>query len=146
MSGSSSQSSIDMGNLNVVLSNVTHPFTRPTRRVKDKGHSHLARHRVSEVPVSRSSVYETIQEESPIAPRSVAVPDNCDQIKLPDYSAVYVVEDNEEVNMEWDDDRGIIAMRRYCALKDEAQDTVEESRRVWMDTPLSLFALQSWYP
>ena len=42
----------------------------------------------------------------------------------------------------WDDERGIVALRKYYALKDEAQTTVSESRRVWLDTPFSLFAIQ----
>jgi hypothetical protein len=56
-------------------------------------------------------------------------------------SSVYIV-DSEPSDTERDDDRGIIAMRRYFALKDEAHDTVKESRRIWTDTPFSLFALQ----
>ena len=42
----------------------------------------------------------------------------------------------------WDDERGIVALRKYYALRDEAQTTVSESRRVWLDTPFSLFAIQ----
>ena len=42
----------------------------------------------------------------------------------------------------WDDECGIVALRKYYALKDEAQTTVSESRRVWLDTPFSLFAIQ----
>ena len=42
----------------------------------------------------------------------------------------------------WDDERGIVALRKYYALRDEAQTTVKESRRMWLDTPFSLFAIQ----
>jgi hypothetical protein len=42
----------------------------------------------------------------------------------------------------WDDEQGIVALRRYYALRDEAQDTVTESKRQWLDTPCSVFALQ----
>lgn len=135
-----------MGNLDVILSNVTHPFTRPTRRVRDKGNGH--QRRVSETaPLPRSSVYETIQEESSVMISPIAVPVSYAQVKLPECDTVYIVDDTDEVDMEmeWDDDRGISSMRRYCALKDEAQDTVEESRRIWMDTPFSLFDLQCQY-
>jgi serine/arginine repetitive matrix protein 2 len=42
----------------------------------------------------------------------------------------------------WDDERGIVALRKYYALRDEAQDTVTESKLQWIDTPFSVFALQ----
>ncbi len=42
----------------------------------------------------------------------------------------------------WDDERGIVALRRYYELRDEAESAVTESKRVWIDTPFSLFALQ----
>lgn len=41
-----------------------------------------------------------------------------------------------------DDESGITSMRKYHALKEEAQDTVVDSKRVWIDTPFSLYALQ----
>jgi serine/arginine repetitive matrix protein 2 len=45
----------------------------------------------------------------------------------------------------WDDERGIMALRKYYALRDEAQDTVTESKQVWHDTPFSIFAVQCEY-
>ena len=42
----------------------------------------------------------------------------------------------------WDDEHGIVALRKYYVLKDEAQTTVSESWRVWLDTLFSLFAIQ----
>jgi serine/arginine repetitive matrix protein 2 len=46
----------------------------------------------------------------------------------------------------WDDEQGITALRRYYALRDEADDAVTESQRTWLDTPFSLFAVQcEWY-
>lgn len=45
-------------------------------------------------------------------------------------------------NAMWDDELGIVALRKYYALREEAQDTVQESKRVWSDTPFSLFAVQ----
>ncbi len=42
----------------------------------------------------------------------------------------------------WNDERGIVALRKYYALRDEAHTTVRESRRQWSDTPFSLFAIQ----
>ena len=38
--------------------------------------------------------------------------------------------------------RGITTLRRYYALRSEAEVTVDESKRLWMDTPFSVFALQ----
>jgi len=35
-------------------------------------------------------------------------------------------------------------LRKYYALRDEAQTTVSESRRMWLDTPFSLSAIQSF--
>jgi hypothetical protein len=38
-----------------------------------------------------------------------------------------------------------MALRKYYALRDEAQDTVMESKQVWLDTPFSIFAVQCEY-
>ena len=46
----------------------------------------------------------------------------------------------------WDDERGIMALRKYYALRDEAQDTVILSKQVWLDIPFSIFAVQCEYP
>jgi serine/arginine repetitive matrix protein 2 len=45
----------------------------------------------------------------------------------------------------WDDERGITTLRKYYALRDEAENVVVESKRTWLDTPFSLFALQSMF-
>jgi hypothetical protein len=61
---------------------------------------------------------------------------------------VYVV-DPETASVDsmslWDDEKGITALRKYYALRDEAQDTVSESKQVWLDTPFSVFAVQCEY-
>lgn len=46
----------------------------------------------------------------------------------------------------WEDERGIVALRKFYALRDEAENTVFESKRIWMDTPFSLNALQCKFP
>jgi len=46
----------------------------------------------------------------------------------------------------WDDERGIVALRKFYALRDEAEVAVTESKQVWQDTPFSLFAVQCEYP
>ena len=42
----------------------------------------------------------------------------------------------------WDDECGIVALRKFYALRVEAENTVLESKRIWVDTRFSLFALQ----
>jgi len=44
----------------------------------------------------------------------------------------------------WDDERGITNLRKYYALRDEAENVVVESKCTWLDTPFSLFALQTF--
>ena len=43
----------------------------------------------------------------------------------------------------WDGENGIVTLRKYYALRDEAESTVTESKLQWIDTPFSLFAVQS---
>ncbi|KAI0357590.1 hypothetical protein OH77DRAFT_1519472 [Trametes cingulata] len=94
-----SQSSIALGHLNTILTNITQPSSgvaRARTRARARGMGH--RRRIDQARMSRSSVYETIQEEA------------------------------------------------SYALREEAQETVKESRRVWADTPFSIFAVQSFQP
>ena len=42
----------------------------------------------------------------------------------------------------WDDESGITVLRKYYTLREEAQDTVVHSKRVWLDTPFSIYATQ----
>lgn len=76
--------------------------------------------------------------------------------KLPtgadDATAIYVVGsdtesvyDSETVGL-WDDERGLVALRKFYHLKDEARTTVDESRMTWLDTPASMFAVQTFDP
>ncbi|KAG6916979.1 hypothetical protein DXG01_004408 [Tephrocybe rancida] len=142
-----SQSSIDLSQINVALANATHPMSTLARhrvRARAKGHGH--RQRASYIRASRSSVYETIQEEISPSPNKLAAsqkgtPTICQPIFIvePETSEV----DPAQI---WDDENGIIALRRYYALKDEAQTTVVESKQVWRDTPFSVFAVQSFEP
>ncbi|KAJ6619274.1 hypothetical protein B0H10DRAFT_2216971 [Mycena sp. CBHHK59/15] len=130
-----SQSSIDMSHVNLMLSNATHPMSSTAR---DRARA------------SRSSVYETIQEEmaspSPSSPgsRKTSSPTACQGVFIvePDVGSV----DLTNYASGWDDERGIIALRKYYALRHEAEDTVTESRRMWSDTPFSVYALQTFQP
>ena len=102
--------------------------------------------------MSRSSVYETIQEEasvyssspSPQHPTPQSVAKQMASSVMNDTSIFVVESDRDSVcSVEWDDEHGITTLRRYYALRDEAQVTVDESKRAWVDTPFSVFALQS---
>lgn len=56
--------------------------------------------------------------------------------------SVYIVDADTASISDWDDEHGIVTLRKYHALKDEAQDTVSESKKAWTDTPFSIFAVQ----
>ncbi len=100
--------------------------------------------------MSRSSVYETIQEEASVlssSPSSYAsTPQSLTKRKsgsaMNDTSIFVVGSDSDSIYSEWDDEHGITTLRRYYALRDEAQLTVDESKQAWSDTPFSVFAVQ----
>ena len=94
-----------------------------------------------------TSVYETIQEEG----LSSSDSGEASEIEIPvavynSVHSVHIADDSDGMDIEWDDERGIVAMRKYGVLKNEADDTVTESKRIWLDTPFSLFAVQSFQP
>ncbi|KAJ7459292.1 hypothetical protein FB451DRAFT_1046300 [Mycena latifolia] len=151
--GSQSSIDIDMSQVNVILSNATHPMSTTARdrvRARARGHGHRRRVSVAQARASRSSVYETIQEEmaSP-APSSTASKKSSSPTAR---QGVFIVEpdagslDLSTDSAGWDDERGIIALRKYYALRHEAEDTVTESKRIWSDTPFSVYALQAFQP
>ncbi|KAJ6577467.1 hypothetical protein B0H19DRAFT_561509 [Mycena capillaripes] len=145
-----SQSSIDMSQINVMLSNATHPMASTARdrvRARARGQGHRRRMSAAQSRASRSSVYETIQEEfaspapSTIGSKKSSSPTAC--------QGVFISTGSVDLSADgpgWDDERGIMALRRYYALRHEAEDTVTESRRMWSDTPFSLYALQAFSP
>ena len=141
------QSSIDLSRLNVMPS--AHPaITTPARagaRSHARGHGHPRR--ISQARTSRSSVHETINEERTTAslpPRNL-LSKNCTtafppiSIVNPETESIGSLPPDHPI---LDDEREIVALRRYCALRDEAHDTVAESKRQWLDTPFSVSALQ----
>ncbi|EIN05384.1 hypothetical protein PUNSTDRAFT_127845 [Punctularia strigosozonata HHB-11173 SS5] len=145
-----SMSSIDMSHLSIVLANVTHPLggvtaTRARTRARGRGH----RRRISEARMSRSSVYETIPEEAntPSAPRLATVPSS--EAPSPAISrledSVIIVDSSFRDSAEFDE-QDYTVLRRYYALRNEAHETLEESKRVWSDTPFSVFAVQTFDP
>ncbi|KAF9449617.1 hypothetical protein P691DRAFT_799115 [Macrolepiota fuliginosa MF-IS2] len=153
----SSMSSIDLAEIDAMLSNTTHPVStlqHARTRARARGHGH--RRRYSHVRASQSnSVYETIEEELPSAVTSPAHSVMTEKTSSPTQSQpVFIVESDmasihstpDETVSIWDDERGIIALRRYYALQDEVQSTVTESKRVWSDTPFPVSAVQSFEP
>ncbi|KAF9065359.1 hypothetical protein BDP27DRAFT_1424922 [Rhodocollybia butyracea] len=147
-----SQSSIDLAHLNRILSNATHPVSNISRqrdRARARGEGH--RRRISQARASRSSVYETIEEElyspndTPLS-RSTASKKSSPTVIQP----VFIVDPSDSASIHsmdsWDEERGIVAMRRYYELRSEAEYTVNESKRLWVDTPFSVFALQNFDP
>jgi hypothetical protein len=108
-------------------------------RTRSKGHGH--RRRLSGIQLARRSVYETIEEEN----HSLVTDGFPDSLKAPlspvtDDNVIIVDPDDASV-VEWDE-RGIVALRRYCTLKDEADVTINESKQLWLDTPFSIYAVQ----
>lgn len=118
---------------------------RARTRARGQGH----RRRISEARASRStSIYETIEEEMTSTSSLLTSPHSVSSDKTSvthGPSPVFVV-DPQVVDLDsastWDDDNGITELRRYYALKEEAEDTVTDSKRVWVDTPFSLYAIQ----
>ena len=144
-----SQSSIDLSQIDFALSNATYPMpavgrNRPRARARGTGH----RRRYSKSHISRSSVYETIEEEMSNASSPAhsllskkSSPTTRQPVFVVDSDTVSIHSKPEEST--WDDERGITTLRKYYALRDEAENVVVESKRTWLDTPFSLFALQS---
>ncbi|KAH9003289.1 hypothetical protein EDB86DRAFT_2846246 [Lactarius hatsudake] len=142
---SDSISSIDLSRVNLSLTSYP-SIVQPRTRIRSRGSGH--RRRISGIRISRTSVYETIEEEmsaisTPVldgfpdsvkAPLSPVIDDN-----------VIVVDPDDTSSTDWDE-RGIAALRRYYTLKDEADVTISESKQAWLDTPFSIYALQSFEP
>ncbi|KAF8957811.1 hypothetical protein BDZ97DRAFT_2061970 [Flammula alnicola] len=127
-----SQSSIDLSQINVTLSNATHPMsTFSMNRVRARARSTGHRQRYSKAHISRSSVYETIEEEmmsshsfspaqSLLSKKSSAT--TRQPIFIVDHDTVSINSQSEEPT--WDDERGIVALRKYYAFRDEAHTTI----------------------
>lgn len=117
---------------------------RDRTRARGQGH----RRRISQARMSRSSVYETIEEEM-LSPNDTPLSQSTASKKSSPTAIqpVFIVDPSDSASMHsiesWDEERGIHAMRRYYELRNEAEYTVTESRRVWVDTPFSVYALQS---
>ena len=107
-------------------------------RTRSKGHGH--RQRLSGIQLSRRSVYETIEEENH-TPVIDGFPDSVKASLTPVIDDnVIIVDPDDASTVEWDE-RGIVALRKYYTLKDEANVTINESKQLWLDTPLSIYAV-----
>lgn len=146
---SGSESSIDISQLSALLANISQPSSSIVNgrfRARARGTGH--RRRISQARASRSSVYDTIIEESSVlsASSSPARPSLSPTMEMSPAvcDSVVVIADGETESLsgEWDTDHGFSTLRQYYALKDEAHETVTESKRVWIDTPFSIFAVQ----
>ncbi|KAG1849200.1 hypothetical protein F4604DRAFT_1811164 [Suillus subluteus] len=136
-----SQSSIDLSHVNCMLSNVTHPLSNATfDRVRPRARGHGHQRRISQARASRTRLLGP-------ATNNIQLPDSATKIigRTPVFVADPETASVDSVSL-WDDERGITALRKYYALRDEAEDTVTESQRVWLDTPFSVFAVQSFDP
>jgi serine/arginine repetitive matrix protein 2 len=115
---------------------------QPRARIRSRGSGH--RRRISGIRISRTSVYETIEEEISVINTPVL---DCfpDSVKVPLSPViddnVIVVDPDDTASTDWDE-HGIAALRRYFTLKDEADVTISESKQVWLDTPFSIYAAQ----
>jgi serine/arginine repetitive matrix protein 2 len=149
-----SQSSIDLSSVSVILSNAAHPMpTTAQDRTRARGHGH--RRRITEARtsrISRTSMYETIEEEltsiSDLAtsPHSV-LPNKTSDHDLTGGRPPVIIVDPETPDQDspftWDDENGITELRKYYTLREEAEYTVTDSKRIWLDTPFSIYSLQS---
>jgi hypothetical protein len=108
-------------------------------RIRSKGHGH--RRRLSGIQISRTSVYETIEEENN-TPVTDGFPDSVKAVLSPVIDDnVIIVDPDDASSVEWDE-RGVVALRKYYTLKDEADITIKESKQLWLDTPFSIYAVQ----
>ena len=152
---SGSQYSIDVGHLDNLLTGAAYSTTGSdqarTVRARARGTGH--RRRISQARASRSSVYETIQEESfvlssspSVSHENLSVPGSAEHtvsLSFPQNDSVYIVDPETTTRSgDWDTETGILTLRKYYALRDEAGETVTESKKVWTDTAFSTFAMQ----
>ncbi|TDL24949.1 hypothetical protein BD410DRAFT_69157 [Rickenella mellea] len=146
---SGSQSSIDLGRLNLLLINATHSVSNALMarsRTRARGNGHCRR--VSKAPASRRSVCETIEEEVPglshshsPSPMKLSLTEKRHVHNSPDNQAFFREPQVEVV--QWDDDDETVPTLRKChALQSEATVTLAESKREWEDTPFFVFIVQ----
>jgi len=142
----SSLSSLDLYDVDTILGHSVHSASTQHVCSCTRARRHGHRRRYSHIRSSRtSSVYETIQEEfvgARSSPAPSIVQEKSTSIPWAVVATASVHSSLDDTMSLWDNERGVTALRKYYALQDEAQNTVMESQRVWLDTPSSIFAVQ----
>lgn len=142
-----SQSSIDLAQVSEALSNTTHlimsgPWTRPRLRARGAGH----RRQMALLQPSSLDIYETNEEPSSVVNSpilsSVDIATNVTPVSCPPTLMADSEIASTDLHPDSDDDTCVVALRKFHALREEAHDTVAESKRLWEDTPFSVFSLQ----
>lgn len=96
-------------------------------------------------------MYETIEEEpsaynlsSPSSPARLGVIASSPSTSMLNDEVVIVVPESpsHRASDSWDDTHKL-TMQKFYALKHQAEQALEESKRAWSDTPISTFAVQS---
>ncbi|PCH37125.1 hypothetical protein WOLCODRAFT_140718 [Wolfiporia cocos MD-104 SS10] len=148
-SSSGSQPSIDIDRLNTLLSNDTrlNNFTVQSgarARMRSSGH----RPQLTQACLSRTSIYETIQEEDsiPTIPSEQVLIDSPDASPTPPSRNSVLSADSDTQSAP--DGQGDVTglLRRYYALQKEAQEAIAENKRMWPDTAYTLQVMQSFRP
>jgi serine/arginine repetitive matrix protein 2 len=136
-----SQASIDLAQLNEILS-MTSDTQVPT---KTKPRKH--RRTRPQTQAINAGVYETIEEELMNSLVSSKDDHSATLRQLPTLSErCRKALQDFDLNSLWNDEQGMVALRKYYALRDEIENAVVESQRIWQDTPFSSFAAQSALP
>ena len=100
--------------------------------------------RYSKFHISHSSIYKTIEEEM-LNTSSPAKSLLLKKISPTTHQPVFIVDsDTVSIHLKleestWDDECGITTLRKYYALRDEAENVVVESKHTWLNTLFSLF-------
>ncbi|KAG9100796.1 hypothetical protein FS749_012729 [Ceratobasidium sp. UAMH 11750] len=141
-----SQSSIDVSKLMGMLGNAS-TSSPPGRRLRTRGQGH--RRRSSQL--SRSSMVNSFTAED--LPCSTSYSYSAfsnsqvnDSVMIVDPDAqIAELAEMIQVGMQLTDEQ-MASITRYCALRNEAVETVERSQRIWQDTDFSRFALSTFTP
>ncbi|KZS91528.1 hypothetical protein SISNIDRAFT_551016 [Sistotremastrum niveocremeum HHB9708] len=147
LSPQESESGLDLTHLNALLKKASRS-TSNSSRVRARGEGHRRRHsQVSRYSVI-SSLMDTIQEDNPgLTDSASSVRSSFDgKAETASLTASDAQDHEPDVQIaEWDEPAGP-HLRRYWALRSEADEEVAMSKVVWPDTPFSVYAVQSFDP
>jgi serine/arginine repetitive matrix protein 2 len=146
-----------MGHLNDLLQDVAQPTIAPvgTRlRARGQGHrrgqslfsgsSNLSFSVTDSIPEASESQNGPLQDEMPLTPGMISYGAGFNSLSA---SEKRVIEDSVRIIDADDEVEGEepLVLRRYWALRSEADEAVKMSKIVWQDTPFSVYALQSGF-